>query len=59
MLLGKSRYRAITNSSIKNEATGPKQKGYPVCMFLEVKVNSDAVKKILHMNMECEINESK
>ena len=44
--------RAITNSSRKNEAAGPKQKQHSVTMGLVVKVKSDAVRTILHRNLE-------
>ena len=36
--------RAITNSSRKNEAAGPKQKGHSVWMCRVVKVKSSAIK---------------
>ena len=36
--------RAITNSSRKNEAAGPKQKGRTVWMWLVGEVKSDAIK---------------
>ena len=36
--------RAITNSSRKNEAAGPKQKQSSVWMYLVMKVKSNAIK---------------
>ena len=44
--------RAITNSSRKNEAAGPKQKQHSGTMGLRAKVKSDAVRTILHRNLD-------
>ena len=51
MLLGDEQ-RAITNSSRKNEAAGPKQKQHSGTMGLGAKVKSDAVRTILHRNLD-------
>ena len=45
--------RAITNSSRKNEAAGPKQKGHSAVKCLVVKVKFYFLRTIVHRNLEC------
>ena len=41
------------NNSRKNEETEPKQKQHPVVNVSSDRVKSDAVRAILHRNLEC------
>ena len=46
-------WRAVSNSSRKNEAAGPKQKGHSAVKCLVVKVKFYFLRTILHRNLEC------
>ena len=46
------------NNSRKNEGMEPKQKQYPV-MHVTGDRRSDAVRAILHRNLECQVHESR
>ena len=46
-------WRAITNSSRKNDVAEPNRNDAQLWMCLVVKVKSDAVRTILHRNLEC------
>ena len=41
------------NSSRKNDVAGPNRNDAQLWMWLMVKVKSDAVRTILHRNLEC------
>ena len=47
------------NNSRKNEGMEPKQKQYPVVGVTGDKARSDAVRAILHRNLECQVHESR
>ena len=49
----------LGNNSRKNEGMEPKQKQYSVVGGTVIEARSDAVKAILHRNLECEVHESR
>ena len=55
MLLGKSRERAITNSSTKNEVVVPNGNDIQLWMCLVVKVKSHAIKNNTDMTLKDEL----
>ena len=47
------------NNSRKNEGMEPKQKEYPVVDVTVIEARSNAVRAILHRNLECQVHESR
>ena len=45
------------NNSRKNEAMEPKRKQYPIVNVMVIEARSDAVKSILHRNLECQVHQ--